>query len=408
LHAPSLNTSPPLKHDRYRKCAEKMPTDEAYGVLLVSFSRHSHQRNFVSLYRQHPRTRIVAVADDDDTIDEDLRRLNRIWAQQLGVPYVTSVEEALRRADVAIVSIGHDIERRSELAQLAAAAGKHLWIDKFLGATLSECDLVVDAVAACGVTAMVPSYGYGSLLRQARPILASGRLGQLLGCHVDLHFAKGLPRHIDDHSIQFLGGDTGEWKYPELKRELLTTGSYSVGLLQTCLGRTRRIHGTGGGFFFPEHAQRGADDFACLTLVDEDGHLGTLSAGRVGLGSHPAGGPCRAWLVGSDATAIIDAKRPAAQAYLHSDLLDLTRPPAANDPMGWATGPPTLHPPADDDPAGLATALEEFVTALDGGPELQYTVSHARDNMEILLAGYQAIATQQELHLPLSRQAPLS
>jgi predicted dehydrogenase len=76
--------------------------------------------------------------------------------------------------------------------------------------------------------------------------------------------------------------------------------------------------------------------------------------------------------------------------------------------MGWATGPPTLHPPADDDPAGLATALEEFVTALDGGPELQYTVSHARDNMEILLAGYQAIATQQELHLPLSRQAPLS
>jgi predicted dehydrogenase len=76
--------------------------------------------------------------------------------------------------------------------------------------------------------------------------------------------------------------------------------------------------------------------------------------------------------------------------------------------MGWATGPPTLHPPADDDPAGLATALEEFVTALGGGPELQYTVSHARDNMEILLAGYQAIATQQELHLPLSRQAPLS
>ncbi|MBT7455917.1 MAG: hypothetical protein HN796_18625 [Gemmatimonadetes bacterium] len=73
--------------------------------------------------------------------------------------------------------------------------------------------------------------------------------------------------------------------------------------------------------------------------------------------------------------------------------------------MGWATGPPALHPPAEDDSAGLSTALGEFVTALDGGPALQYTVSHARDNMEILLAGYRAMATEQELHLPLSRQA---
>ncbi len=382
-----------------------MPTsDNPYGVALVSFSRHSHQRNFVPLFEQHSRTRIVAVTDDDDAIDEDLRQLNRLWAQQLGVPYLPIVDEALARDDVHIVSIAHDIERRASLAQRAARAGKHLWIDKFLGATIEECDQVVEVLAATGVTAIVPSYAYGSLLRQTRPILASGRLGQLLGCHIDLHFAKGQSRLIDAAPLPFLAGDAGAWKYPELKRELLTVGAYSVGLLQTCLGRPARVHGTGGGFFFPEHARRGADDFAAVTLVDEQGRLGTLSAGRVGLGSHPAGGPCRAWLVGSEATVVIDAKRPSIHSYLRHDLVDLTRPPAANDPMGWATGTRALQPPVDDDPAGLATALVDLVGALDEGRPLLYTVGEARDNMEILLAAYHAIATRQELKLPLVRQ----
>ena len=380
-----------------------MTHPEPYGVLLISFSRHSHQRNFVSLYAGHPRTHIVAIADDDATIDDDLRQLNRLWAQRLDVPYVPSVKDALARDDVDIVSVGHDIERRSDLAQQAACAGKHLWIDKFLGATIDECDAVVEAVDDAGITAIVPSYAYGSLLRQVRPILKSGALGELLGCHVDLHFAKGKPRPVGDR-LPFLHADEGKWKYPELKRELLTVGSYSVGLLQSCLGSAAQVHGTGGGFFFPEHADRGAADFACITLVDEAGHLGTLSAGRVGLGSNPAGGPCRAWLVGSEATAMVDAKRPAIESYLIEDVRALAKPPSSNDWMGWATGTAALHPPGDDDPAGLATALDDLVQSLDLQTPLQYQVAEARDNMEILLAGYQSIATGQEIALPLARR----
>ncbi|MBT7860052.1 MAG: Gfo/Idh/MocA family oxidoreductase [Gemmatimonadetes bacterium] len=377
-------------------------TTDPYGVLLLSFSRHSHQRNFVSLYAKHPQTRIVAIADDDTAIDGDLRQLNRLWADQLGVPYVPDVDQALARDDVDIVSIAHDIERRSQLIQASADAGKHLWIDKFLGATLEEYDAAIDAIERAGVTAIVPSYAYGSLLRQARPILESGALGELLGCHVDLHFAKGMPRTID-RCLPFLGADEGTWKYPELKRELLTIGSYSVGLLQAALGAATRVHGTGGAHFFPEHAARGADDFAALTLIDDEGRLGTLSAGRVGLGSHPAGGPSRAWLVGSEATAVIDAKRPAVQAFLGQDVADLGTPPSPNDPMGWATGAPALHPPIDDDPAGLATGLDDLIDALQNQRPPLYSVRDARDNMEILLAGYRSMATGREVTLPLTR-----
>lgn len=384
-----------------------MPTpdspDTCYGVLLLSFSRHSHQRNFVPLYTRHPQTRIIAVADDDATIDEDLRHLNQLWADQLGVPYIRIVDEALARADVHIVSVAHDVERRSQLALRSAMAGKHLWIDKFAGATLDEYDHLIEAVDAAGVTAIVPSFAYGSLLRQARAILASGALGQLLGCHVDLHFAKGHPRPLGPQR-PFRGADDGHWKYPELKRELLTVGSYSVGLLQACLGPARRVHAAAGAHFFPEHAATGTEDFAALTMVDDQNRLGTLSAGRVGMGSHPAGGASRAWLVGSEATAVIDAKRPAIQSYLRQDVVALQRPPSAKDPMGWATGTAALEPPVDDDPAGLATGLEDFIEALNTGRAPLYSLRDARLNMEILLAGYRSAKTGTEIPLPLTQE----
>jgi predicted dehydrogenase len=369
--------------------------DEApYGVLLLSFSRHSHQRNFVPGFVGHADTRIVAVADDDETIDDDLRQLNRRHAAELGVPYVGNIAEALARQDVDIVSIAHDIERRAELAVLAATAGKHLWIDKFLGATLGECDAVVDAVQANGIRAIVPSYHYGSLVQQALTVLASGRLGELLGVHTDVLFSKGWPRPTNRASPRqppLL--PAGRWKYPELKRELLTVGAYSVGLLQACLGTAKTVIAHGRAHFFQEHDDSTTEDFATLTLTDEAGRIGTLCAGRIGVATHPSGGPALARLVGARATISIDAKRPAINAFLRQEIVDAPYQPAKEDPMQWASGPPTQRPPLSADPAGLLAALDDFIGALDENRQPAYSVEQARDNMEILLAGYRSMAS---------------
>ena len=40
--------------------------NETYGILLVSFSKHSHQQHFIPLYQAHPRLRIIGVADYPD------------------------------------------------------------------------------------------------------------------------------------------------------------------------------------------------------------------------------------------------------------------------------------------------------------------------------------------------------
>jgi len=362
-----------------------------YGVLLLSFSPHSHQRNFVPGFLSHPRTQIVAVADDDDTIDDDLRQLNRRRAEQLGVPYVPSVERALARQDVAIVSIAHDIERRADLAARAAAAGKHLWIDKFLGATLQECDAVCAAVSSSGVRAIVPNYHYGSLVQGALTVLDGPRLGDLLGVHADVLFSKGWPRPVDAPPGRPTEPE-GRWKYAHVKRELLTVGAYAVGLLQACLSAPRTVVAHGGARFFPEHARTGTEDFATLTLTDEAGRIGTLCAGRIGVATHPTGGPTLAHLVGTRATITLDAKRPGNYAFLHDEIVDARYRPDPDDPMQWASGPPTLRAPLGEDPAGLLAALDDLVAAMDEGRSPAYSVEQARLNMEILLAGYRSMA----------------
>ena len=203
--------------------------ENIYGILLVSFSQHSHQRNFVPLYQAHPRIRIVAVSDDEN-ISPDLKKLNRKWARDLDVPYIEGVDHALELKGVDIVSIGHEIERRADLSLRAAAAGKHLWIDKFIGATIEECNTVVAGIDAAGVKSIVANYTYGELMCQSQVIINSGDLGELLGLHVDIMFGKGWPVFIkeEDRNLNFL--PPGQWKFPDIKRELLAAGNSLVKL----------------------------------------------------------------------------------------------------------------------------------------------------------------------------------
>ena len=369
-----------------------------YNVLLLSFSPYSHQRNFVPLYRRHPRIRLLAVADEAD-VDPALEALNRRWADELGIPYIVGVDRALEQAEIDIVSVGHEIERRTDLIQRSAAAGKHLWIDKFTGATPQECAQAAQAVRQAGVKSIVPSYAYGTLVRHSRALIERGALGDLLGLHIDVHFSKGWPTPLPDGLGQPPVSEAGRWKYPDIKRELLTVGSYAVGLMQTCLGPPSRVYGHGGAFFFPAHAAHQAEDFAALTFTDDGGRVSTLSCGRIGVATHAAGGPQRVFLNGTRGTAFIDAKRPAVDAYLRRDIANAAYLPDPADPMQWASGPPSLAAPLDDDVAGLAGALDDLVGALDEDRQPAYTADDAQTLMEILTAAYSAVARGQEIPL---------
>ena len=372
--------------------------DRTYGVLLVSFSRHSHQSSFVPAFADHPRIRIVGVADDSD-IDPYLKPLNQSWAARLDVPYHEGINAAIRRAEVDIVSIGHEIERRAEIAMLAAGAGKHLWIDKYIGANMPECRAVVDAVDGSDVTTILPSYVYNDLINQSKRMIDTGFLGELTAMHVDILFGKGIPRSISDGQRKPGFLPAGRWKFPDIKRELLTVGAYAVALVQQCFDPIVEVYGQGGAYFFPEHAAHGADDFGTLSLVDRSGRVATISAGRNGIASHGAGGPNQAFLFGTKGTGRVDGKRPGIDTYLRNRIVDGDYGVDEDDPMQWHSGPPTLLTST-----GLEftrAALEDLIHALDTGSRPRFTVHDARDHMEVLLAGYESIVQERPVRLPL-------
>lgn len=365
----------------------------------MSFSKYSHQPSFVPLYQAHPRIDIIAVADDAD-IEEELAAANREWATRLGVPYLEGVDRGFEDDRVHIVSIGHEIEKRADLAQRAAAAGKALWIDKFIGATVAECNAVVAAVDGAGVCSIIPSFTYGELARQSQSILESNSLGTLLGVHADGLFSKGWPRPVDSSAAPtFL--PPGRWKFPDIKRELLCVGAYGVGLVQTCLGPIRHVYGRAGAHFFPEHASHGGDDFGTLTLTDDSGRIATVCGGRIGVASHPQGGPSRAYLIGSSGSAVVDGKGPNISSYLREEIVgaDYSIPP--EDPMMWHSRAPIQTTTAAPDSVGFAAALEDLLGAMDDGRDTSYTVTDARDNMEILTAGYFSVVQDQIVSLPM-------
>lgn len=374
---------------------------ETYGILLVSFSKHSHQQHFVPLYQAHPRLRIIGVADYPD-IDPDLRCYNQQWARQLGVPYSERLDRSIDSPAVDIVSVGCEIERRSDLITRAAGAGKHLWIDKFPGATLAEAEAAAAIVERARVRAIVPGYAYSTLAQHTRQVLGRCDLGILLGVHIDVMFGKGWPRPITQRRA--FVAPNGRWKYPDIKRELLTVGAYAVGLIQECLSPISHVVGHAGAFFFPEHAAHGCDDFGTLTMTDVAGRVATLCGGRIGAASHPQGGPARAYLIGTRQSATIDGKRPALDACLRAHSTGYDYRPNPQDPMQWHGGPPVPTASLSEDAAGLAAGLDDLVAALDDDRPPRYGVRQARDLLEIILAGYRAIECNAAISLPLEQE----
>ena len=80
-----------------------MDSQEKYGVLIIGGHR-SHQENYSRLFAADPRCRLIASSDELDA-PSDRVELNRALAEELDIPYIPDLEEALARDDVHIVSL---------------------------------------------------------------------------------------------------------------------------------------------------------------------------------------------------------------------------------------------------------------------------------------------------------------
>lgn len=378
-----------------------------YGVLLVT-GGNTHQENYGLSLAEDPRCRVVGVTDEAD-VSPRRAALNRRLAEEMHVPYLPDLAEALRRDDVAICSICTEHDRQGRVSIACAAAGKHVYLDKPLAGSLAEADRLVDVVRVRGVQSqMFTQIGF-PYAQRARAVVESGRLGELRAIHCDLMFAKGWasdavprrPRKETEQPSSFL--------VPDAKRELFNIAVYSLTLIRWLTGREIvSVYATTSNYFFEENLRRDFEDFGMMALTLETGITATITAGRIGWMSHPGAGPNVIHLQGERGSMRLDSYRPRLE--IQSDGPEWRRPVRdPEDPMGfWRSSQVRagIQPRPEWAVPGFLPARPDaslFVDCVERGKPAEVTAFDGAKAVEALFAGYRSAATGEVVRLPLPR-----
>jgi predicted dehydrogenase len=332
-------------------------------------------------------------------------------ARRLGIPLLDDLDAALARDDVHVVSICAEPQRRGPIIVRAAQAGKHLYLDKPLAATIGEADAIVAACRTSGVVSHMWSMVRAPVAATCRELAESGRLGELVAVHCDMTFAKGPA------ATAALGKPRRETAAPQVyelvdsKRELTNVGVYPLVMLLWLTGRgVRRVRATSGNYFFREHQANDMEDFGQILLEMDGGLVATVSAGRTGWRSHPAGGLNRVCLVGTKDAAVVDADWPRVAVW--ADVDAWTAPERdPEDPMGMWGGPKPQRYAARPKtawfapPSAAPADAAYFLDCIERGRASDVSAALAAHATEALLAAYQSAADGRMVELPLARKS---
>jgi len=371
-------------------------TEPPYGVLLVA-GAHTHQENYAADLAADSRCRLVGLTDEAD-VPERRRALNEALARKLGIPHLSDFEQALARKNVHIVSVCAEPERRAKLMVRCAEAGKHLYLDKPMTASVAEADAVRAAVRQSGVITQMFSQVHFPASARVRRLVESGSLGELKAVHSDLTFAKGPAGTVPIDKPRAEHANPGQFELVDSKRELYNVGVYQLVLLDWLLRRrVERVWAVTGNYFFAEHKRNDMEDFAVALMELEGGITATLACGRAGWRSHPQGGMNRVSLVGSRRVASIDAYRPRLEVWADENPW---LPPKVHpeDPMGfWKStfdevdGMPKqawVTPPGEG-----GSDATHFLDCIEAGRPGDVSAEVGARVVKVLMAAYESAAT---------------
>jgi predicted dehydrogenase len=280
----------------------------------------------------------------------------------------------------------------------AAEAGKHLYLDKPMTASVEEARAVAAAARKAGVVSQMFSQVRSSSGARLRRLIKSGRLGQLRAIHFDLTFAKGPAGTVPIDKPRQERQKPERFEMVDSKRELYNVGVYSLVLMHWLLGcRVRRIWAVTGNYFFAEHRRNDMEDFAVAVMELDDGVTATLACGRTGWRSHPMGGLNRTYLAGEKGVVSVDAYRPRLEVWAdESPWLPPRLDP--EDPMGFwkstleqteASPKQAWVTPPHEGPSDVAY----FLDCIEQGRPSDVSAEVGAEVMRALMAAYESAAT---------------
>lgn len=226
--------------------------------------------------------------------DEDPARAG-VAVERLGFERsVTDWRAVVDDPEVEAVSIATPNRLHRDVAVAAAAAGKHVWVEKPVGRFPAETAEVADAVAAAGVRSLVGfNYRHAPAVRHARELIATGALGA-----IDHFRSQWLAAYAADPrgalSWRFLRDEAGLGILGDLGSHAVDLAQCLLGPIESVTARTETVvrerplpTGAGTHFALVEagpHAPVENEDVAWSIVRFAGGVTGTIEVSRVAVG----------------------------------------------------------------------------------------------------------------------------
>lgn len=155
------------------------------GLAILGFA-HPHGWEFGEAFNDDPRARLVAVWDDN-------RERGLAAAKQLRTAFDGDLDRLLRDPAVGAVAITSEHGAHLKPVVRAAAAGKHILCEKPMATTLEDCDRMIAAIEAAGVTYMQGfQMRFDPTNRYIRDLVHGGEIGRVATVYKRHSHAQGL------------------------------------------------------------------------------------------------------------------------------------------------------------------------------------------------------------------------
>jgi UDP-N-acetyl-2-amino-2-deoxyglucuronate dehydrogenase len=346
-----------------------------YGIIGCGVIAPFHARAVGEL----PNAHLVAVAD---VVAERAQRC----AAEFGAEAHDDVGALLARSDVDVVSVCVPSGLHAEIGARAAAAGKHVVIEKPIDITLEAADRLIAACRDHGVTMTVISQNrFRPAVQRMRELIDAGRLGRLVVGDAVIKWYRSQDYY-----------DSGDWRGTWALDGggcLMNQGVHYVDLLQWMMGPVDRVFGR---CVTATHERIEVEDVAMAVLHFASGAVGVLEASTA---IYP-GLPERLEVTGTGGTVIVEAgalracelKDEKGETSPYGAKLKTDEPAAGN---GGAADPTAISH------AGHRTQIADLLEAIETGRPPAVTGEAARRPLEIILAVYRSAREGREVSLPL-------
>lgn len=244
----------------------------------------------------------VSIADPNEQAREEM-------ARRLGVPESYAYhEQLLEQSDVDAVVIVTPTSTHVDIVSAAAAAGKHIFVEKPLALTVSGCD---EAIAAAGSHGVKLQVGF---MRRFDPAYVAAKEKIDAGVIGEPVMFKSTGRDPGRTSLKYARREASGGLILDMAIHDFDAGRWLMG------SEVQRVYSEGGCLVFPELADVGDIDNAVVNLKFANGAIGNVDVSRNAM----YGYDIRSEVVGSEGSVMIGGLQRTA-------TLTLTKNSVAHD-----------------------------------------------------------------------------